>query len=270
MRNVFTVDLEDWFHANYSGLTGPSDRRPSGHLRRQVDELLWMLRTASARATFFVLGEVAEADGRLAQTVVQAGHEVACHGYDHKLVSEMSCEAFKADLVRSVKALERAGTPRVRGYRAPSWSLEQSRVDLFEALAELGFTYDASLFPFRTFLYGDDRAPRRAFRTHAGLVEYPSSAIEVAGRRVSFFGGFYLRAAPYAAIAWGIRRLNREGLPAIIYIHPREIDPTHPRLRLRPRDRLVHYLNVSGTRAKLRRLFREFEFGAFADSPIVA
>lgn len=224
-----------------------------------------MLRAVGARATFFILGEIAEADLWYPRAVAGEGHEVACHGYDHSLVSHMSVEAFGADVARALLALHEAGTGPVRGYRAPSWSLDQTRPELFSVLADLGFTYDASLFPIRTFLYGDGRAPRHPFRTHAGLVEYPSSAVEIAGKRISVFGGFYLRSAPYVAIAWGIRRLNREGLPAIIYIHPREVDTTHPRLRLRPRDRLVHYFNVRGTRAKLKRLLHEFEFGAFAD-----
>jgi polysaccharide deacetylase family protein (PEP-CTERM system associated) len=263
VRNIFTVDLEDWFHANFPGVVGPTDRRPTPYLRRQLTKLLQLLSDAGVHGTFFVLGEVAEADPWFVTAVAEAGHEVASHGFDHSMVSLMTEQQFAEDVRRALSALHRAGIPRVRGYRAPSWSLDRSRTDLFGVLADLGFEYDASVFPIRNFLYGDRSAPRLPFTAAAGIHEFPSSAVSVGGFRLSVFGGFYLRASPYTAIAWGIRRLNAEGLPAIVYVHPREIDPTHPRLPLKPRDRFIHYFNTRRTEAKIRRLLREFEFGTF-------
>lgn len=235
-------------------------------MRLQTERILDILRRHGARATFFVLGEIVDHDPWFARALMDAGHEVASHGYDHRLpASSLTPDAFRSDLRRSLDALGRAGVERVYGYRAPWWSLPRSRGDLLAVLRELGFAYDASLFPMRTYLYGDSSAPRFPFWTNAGLLEIPASTVDIFGRRVCLFGGFYLRAAHRLLIEAGIRRINRLGQPVVVYLHPREIDPGHPRQALGARNALIHYWNLRSAERKLEDLLTRFRFGACHD-----
>ncbi len=257
LRNTLSIDVEEWWHLNYDSMADqPADERQSrvaGSTRR----LLEMMEQSGARATFFFLGSVAEQHPELVREAQAAGHEIASHGYAHELVYQQSRQDFHADVARSLEILTDITGQPVRGYRAPSWSINGDTPWFYEVLAELGFDYSASLFPFKTYLYGDDKAPLSWFANQAGgrqVIEVPTSVTRYLGRRIPFSGGFYFRALPLWAIRWATRRVNRQRRPAIYYLHPREIDPGQPRLPLPFVDKQVTYLGLRGCERKLARL----------------
>ncbi len=271
MKNILTVDLEEWFHANYH--TGVFSDRGTYETRvvENTRRLLEMFAEHHARATFFVLGSVAEAHPALIRKIAEAGHEIATHGYGHLLVYEQTPEEFRQDVTRARTLLEQMVGRHVKGYRAPSWSITDKSMWALELLEELGFAYDASVFPVRTYLYGMPSAPRFPYRPVVGgrtleILEVPTSTARILGRNFPFSGGFYFRALPFSLFAHGIRSVNREGHPAIVYIHPREIDPCQPRLRLSLKERLIHYYGVKDCEAKLVRGLGSFEFTSVEES----
>ncbi|MCA8957123.1 MAG: polysaccharide deacetylase family protein [Planctomycetes bacterium] len=257
--DTLSVDVEDWYHLNYDAMAGVERRDFEPRVERNTERLLALFAEHGARATFFFLGSVAEEYPELVRAAAAAGHEIASHGYAHELVYSQSRDAFRADVARSLAILQDLTSAPIRGYRAPSWSIRPDRETpwFYEVLAELGLAYSASLFPFTTYLYGDSSAPLGWFRPGDGtMVEVPTTVAEVAGRRMPFSGGFYLRALPYTALRWAGRRVHAAGRPVMYYLHPREIDPDQPRLKLPRRDALVTYIGLRGAERKLRRLLR--------------
>lgn len=262
MRNVLTIDVEDWFHANYDRTPSPVAAEKST-VRSNVERLLAILDEYDAKATFFVLGAVAEADARLVKDIQQRGHEIASHGFGHQLVYLQTRDEFRSDVVRSLDLLRHITGTAVIGYRAPSWSIRRNSSWAFEELWSVGVKYDSSIFPMKTFLYGDSQAPRFTYRIGLSrgreLVEIPPSTLRAFSRRFAFSGGFYLRLLPYWLIKLATKWINaREKQPVVFYLHPREIDAYQPRLALSRRDEFVHYVNLRSTEAKLRRLLRDF------------
>lgn len=264
MRHLLTFDIEEWWQANYRPAGPPPEDRGDDRLESNVARILRLCRKHRARATFFVLGQTATRFPGLVRRIQADGHEIASHSFRHGLVSTMTPAEFVADLEKSLSILAAITGHRVRGFRAPSWSVRADWSWFFEALAAAGLDYDSSLFPARTFLYGDRRARRSPHRI-AGLVEIPASTISVAGQRIPFASGFFFRLFPLAFIAAAINRLNREGQSAMIVLHPREFDPEGPRLALRPAERFIQYVNVKGTERKLDRLLSAFEFASIGE-----
>jgi len=173
------------------------------------------------------------------------------------LVYSQTRSQFHDDVKKSVEILQAITGSPLRGYRAPSWSISKDTPWAYEVLVELGFEYDASLFPFHTFLYGDSQAPVSTFVRMVGnrsLYEVPASVVTICGRRIPFGGGFYLRAMPYFVTRWATFLTNRSGRPAMFYIHPREIDPDQPRFDLPWRDRFIAYANLGTTLRKLEKV----------------
>jgi polysaccharide deacetylase family protein (PEP-CTERM system associated) len=255
-RNIFTVDLEDWFHANYR----PVDRSEavrSSTLAAPTRKLLELLRRHDSRATFFCLGEAAAMHPGLIREIAAQGHEIASHSFDHELIYSRPRAEFESDLDKVTSILVGITGARPLGYRAPSWSVDRQRTPWFwEALESRGYKYSSSLFPLKTFLYGDSGAPR--FRHRVGrLQEIPPSTIEWMGRRMAFSGGFYLRFFPAWFLRFSTRQLNGQGEPAIFYIHPREVEPGQPRIAgLNARERFIHYCGIAGTMAKLEKMLQ--------------
>jgi polysaccharide deacetylase family protein (PEP-CTERM system associated) len=263
MLNALTIDLEDW----YQGLTSTSqqvERWPEfeDRVEESTGRLLELLCGAGVHATFFVLGYVAAKFPALVRRVSEAGHEIALHGYYHRKVYRLTPDEFRADLLRGREVVEAACDRPVTGYRAPMFSINRSALWALEVLRDAGFRFDSSIFPTRNMLYGFPDAPRFPFRPFAGaeFVEYPLSTVRLLGANWPVAGGFYLRALPYPLLRWALRRLNREGHPAIVYLHPWELDPGHPRPHPTPRERVTHYTNLHRTRAKLSALLRDFQF----------
>lgn len=266
MKNAMTIDVEDYFQVTaYRGCVGPADwTGRQSRLRSSTEKILELLESNHCRATFFVLGWVAEHEPLVVSQIAACGHEIACHSNEHKLVYEMSREQFRQDTRRAKEHLENVVGVAVRGYRAPSFSITQASFWAFEVLAELGFTYDSSIFPVQHPNYGISTAPRFPFRVNTPfgeIVEFPMPTLEWVGKRSPFGGGAYLRLLPYWYTRWGIRYLNtKEEQRACVYVHPWEFDPGQPRISGSFTARLRHHVGLRSTETKLRRLLVDFEF----------
>lgn len=265
--NGLSVDVEDWFQVGAfenvierESWDGLSDR-----VARNCDVILRMFADAGVRGTFFTLGWVAKRHPQLMRRIVDEGHEIASHGWDHARVFRMDREQFSRDLEMSRKTIEDAAGRAVTGYRAPSFSIDRRTPWAYAVLAEQGFAYSSSVAPIVHDHYGWSDAPRFAFKPLPGsdLVELPVTTASFAGRRLAAGGGGFFRVLPYGFSRWAIRQVNRrEGRPAIFYFHPWEIDPEQPRVADAPlRSRLRHYTNLGVMDGKLRQLIGEFAWG---------
>lgn len=262
--NAMTVDVEDWFQVQ--AFAGSIDRADWDSLPRRVeantDRFLQMFADAGVCATFFTLGWVADRHPALVQRIVAAGHELASHGYAHRLAHEQSPDAFRQDVGRARRLLEDVGAAAVRGYRAPTFSINTRNPWAFDVLAEEGHAYSSSIYPIRHDLYGMPDAPRGPHRVADGaLLEIPMTTLRLGGRNLPCAGGGYFRLLPYAVFRAGLRRVNGER-SGMFYTHPWEIDPGQPRNALAPRmSRFRHYVNISRTEGRVRKLLRDFSWG---------
>ncbi len=261
-----TVDVEDYFHV--SVFDGTLPRHQWGRLESRVgqntDRLLQLFESAGIRATFFVLGWVAERWPALVRRIASLGHEIASHGYAHRLAYDQTPTAFRDDVRRAKALLEDASCRPVIGFRAPSYSITPRSLWALDVLIGEGYLYDASIFPIRHDRYGIPLSARHAYRLArpAGtIIEMPASTVRYGPLNLPVAGGGYFRILPYAWTRWGIGRLNRvERKPAIFYIHPWEIDPDQPRLATGLLGGFRHYRNLSVTERRLRALLSEFAF----------
>jgi len=238
LTNALTVDVEDYFHV--AALAPEIDRDSWGsresRVLRNTQKLLAMFEQYDVRATFFVLGWVAEQNPQIVKDIASRGHEVACHGFSHRLVYEQSHEEFYDETLRAKSLLENITGSAVLGYRAASYSIVRKSLWALDILVELGFAYDSSIFPIRHDRYGiagAQRAPHR-LPTPGGkvILEWPLSTVRVCGFNFPVSGGGYFRLLPYWLTRWGLNTINhREARPFIFYLHPWEIDPGQPRVR---------------------------------------
>ncbi len=270
VKNLLTFDIEDWYHANYSGVDLTRYQDKTSHLRANVELLLQMCGDAGCKATFFVLGSVALEHPDLVLQIAKAGHEVASHGYGHQLAYKQTFAEFKADVQKSAEILQTLIGRKIIGYRAPSWSIIKENLHYLEALEELGFQYDASIFPVKTFLYGIPDAPTEIHHPLVNgrklrLFEIPMSVMRLFGRNIGYSGGFYFRLLPTGLIKKVIRSGNVAGNISIVYLHPRELDPAEQRLTLPFLESFIQYHNVHGTQAKLEEILRNFCFVSIAE-----
>lgn len=267
MLNAFSVDVEDYFQVGAFERTCPRERwgsyepRVEGNTRRLLD----LCARYNVKGTFFVLGWVAERWPGLVRDIQAAGHELGTHGQDHRQVTTLTPKEFREDIRRSKRTIEDAAGAEVIGYRAPSYSIVKETMWALDVLYEEGFRYDSSVFPIHHDRYGIPDFPRfpRPLRGQNGsaLHEFPISTIRFAGLNLPFVGGGYLRHFPWAFIRWGMSRLNRrERRPAILYIHPWEIDPEQPVQPVPYLTRVRHYRNLDRTEDRLARLFSEYPF----------
>lgn len=263
--NAMTVDVEDYFHV--SVFDGVVPRHAWDGLESRVcantERLLRIFNTAGVRATFFVLGWVAERFPALVREIAAEHHEVASHGHGHRLIYDLTPAAFRDDVRRSKDLLESATCMPVFGYRAPSYSVTPRSLWALDVLIEEGFRYDASIFPIYHDRYGIPTSPRHPYLLQRAytLLEAPASTVRWGPFNLPVAGGGYFRILPYAWTRWGIRRLNQvERAPAIFYLHPWEIDPAQPRLPASALGQFRHYRNLSKTEARLRALLDDFEF----------
>ena len=273
MNNALTFDVEEYFHAEaFAGVLRP-DEWPTLESRvvDTTERLLDILDYTGVRATFFILGWVAERQPALVRDIAARDHEVACHGYGHRMIQHLTRQEFAADVARAKAALEAVSGRPVIGYRAPTFSVMRETLWSLDVLCEAGFRYDSSIFPIVHDRYGIPDAPRfpHRLRTASGaeIAEFPMSTVTVAGRwRMPVAGGGYFRLAPYWLTRRAIQRLNeKEQQPAMVYLHPWEMDASQPRMPVGWLTRLRHSVNVERTEAKLRRLLRDFSFAPAAD-----
>jgi polysaccharide deacetylase family protein (PEP-CTERM system associated) len=265
--NAMTIDVEDYFHVSvFDGVVPRNEwTRLETRVARNTERLLVLFYAHQVHATFFVLGWVAERMPELVRTIADAGHEIASHGYAHRLIYDQTPAAFREDVRRAKRVLEDAAGVPVRGFRAPSYSVTPRSLWALDVLIDEGYTYDASIFPIRHDRYGIPLSPRHPFvleRNGRTLVEAPASTVRVGPLNLPIGGGGYFRILPYAWTQWGIRRLNTvEQRPAIFYLHPWEIDPGQPTLRAGALSRFRHYRNLASTEGRLKCLLRDFRFG---------
>jgi polysaccharide deacetylase family protein (PEP-CTERM system associated) len=265
--NAMTVDVEDYFHVSVFERTVARATWESLESRvvTNTERLLDLFDEHAVRGTFFVLGWVAERHPALVRTIAGRGHELASHGYAHRLVYDQTPEIFRDDVRKAKAIIEDASGRRVNGYRAPSFSVTKQSLWALDVLLEEGYRYDASIFPVRHDRYGipdAHRWPHAMTRAGGSLFEVPGSTVRLGGHNLPVAGGGYFRILPYAWTRWGIRRVNRvEGQPAVFYLHPWEIDPRQPRLPASVLGRFRHYRNLHRTEARLRSLMRDFSFG---------
>jgi polysaccharide deacetylase family protein (PEP-CTERM system associated) len=279
MNNVLTFDVEEYFHAEaFAGVVRPEDWPTFGS--RVVDateRLLDILDYADARATFFVLGWVAERQPGLVLEIHARGHELACHGYSHQMISRLTPQEFAEDVTRAKKVIEDIAGTRVIGYRAPTFSVTRQTLWSLEVLMEAGFRYDSSIFPIVHDRYGIPDAQRFAHRipifvnripivgNGCAIAELPLSTLSVFGQRLPVAGGGYFRLLPYGLTRLAIRHLNKvERQPAVVYLHPWEIDRHQPRMSVGRLTRLRHSINIDETEEKLCRLLADFDFAPAA------
>lgn len=261
ITNALTVDFEDWYQGleiPYTEWDGYEERIETAGRR-----LLALFAETGVRATFFVLGYVAERHPQLIREIAAAGHEVGTHGHSHTLIYRQTPELFRHELTRAVQFLEDLTGQAVLGHRAPFFSITNESRWALDILGELGLRYDSSIFPVRNYRYGIADAPRWPYKIetkNASLAEFPITTWEVLGHNLPVAGGAYFRIYPYALTRRAFRSINRAGRPAAFYLHPWEIDPDHPRIPLPRRIALTHYFNLGATERRLRRLVRDFKF----------
>ncbi|HSE83125.1 MAG TPA: DUF3473 domain-containing protein, partial [Thermodesulfobacteriota bacterium] len=226
-----TVDVEDWYHSIESIPPHDWDNYES-RVEPSTYKILEIFEQFGVRATFFILGHVAEKHPVLIKEIQSMGHEIATHGYFHRLVYRQTPQEFRKDLRRSIEVIEDITHEKILGYRAPYWTITKESYWALDILQEEGIKYDSSIYPVKTYLYGIPGAPVYPYvvKEHNGnrLIEFPPSTVNICGLRVPIAGGFYMRALPSWLVRWGIKKINNEGQSAIIYIHPPELDSLKP------------------------------------------
>jgi polysaccharide deacetylase family protein (PEP-CTERM system associated) len=267
MKNALSVDVEDWFQVGAFEKVIARDAWETlpARVEANTDKVLALFDEAGVKATFFTLGWVAARYPAVIRRAAEAGHEIASHGWDHQRVFTMDEKSFRADLKKARKAIEDASGQQVRGYRAPSFSIDARTPWAHEVLAEQGYAYSSSVAPIRHDHYGWRDSPRFAWRPVKGadLIELPVTTVAIAGRRFAAGGGGFFRLLPYGFSSWAIRRVNRdEERPAIFYFHPWEVDPDQPRVQdASARSKVRHYTNLDVMESKLLKLLRDHQWG---------
>lgn len=265
--NAFTIDVEDYFQVAALAPAIPRDSWESRESRVEAntERILGVLAERGVRATFFVLGWVAERSPQLVRRVAASGHEVACHGFSHQLIYRQTPGEFREETLRAKRQLEDLLGAPVLGYRAASFSVTPASLWALDTLIDAGFRYDSSVFPIRHDRYGLPGAAPEPGRVTAPsgrtLVEFPMSAASFFGVQVPVSGGGYFRILPYWLTRAGLRQINqRHGRPFTFYLHPWEVDPAQPRFRVSVLSRFRHYTNLARCEARLRRVLSEFTF----------
>jgi len=261
--NGLSFDIEDWFQVenlkdaiSFKQWEG-CDLRVIQNTRR----ILSLLEKHQTRATFFVLGWIAEKCPSLIKEITAGGHEIASHGYGHELIYKLTPNEFHKDIKRSKEILESITATPILGYRAPSFSITPESKWAIDVLKDLGFTYDSSIFPTSFHnRYGFNGSSSLPFRFGNGLFEIPLSTYRFGGANFPLAGGGYFRLFPYAYFRHFFQRLNKHGKPIVFYLHPWELDPGQPKMKVRFNYRLRHYVNLEKTEKRLEKLLKEFRF----------
>lgn len=268
VKNILTVDVEDWFH-----ICGVSDLIPrkswpglESRIVENTRRLLEIIEKTKIRATFFVLGFIAKEHPELIKEIFKSGHEIATHGYAHRRVYTMNPDTFRKDLKKSVEIISEITGCRVKGFRAPEWSIREDSLWALDILLQEGFTYDSSMAPLP--IIGNPKYPKTPWKhklSGGDIWELPPLVGSATLVNLPLGGGWGLRTLPYRFICSTIKRNNRRGMPAMIYLHPREFDHNCPRIKLPPLKHLVLYAGMESTEKRFIKLLKDFEFTSVAD-----
>jgi len=276
IHDVISVDVEDYFHAEaFAKVVCRSDwDQRISRVEANTKRILDLFSRLQVRATFFVLGWVAERYPGLVREIAAAGHELGCHSYWHRLICTLQPNEFREDTGRAKDVIQQSSGEAILGYRAPTFGVRADTLWALEILVELGFTYDSSIFPIHHDRYGIPHSPRQPFRivTPSGpIVEYPMTTFRLWGEHnLPVAGGGYLRLLPWWYTQLGLNRARKERVPVIAYIHPWEIDPAQPRLNPGMKTRIRHYTNLGKTYNRLSTMLQSGEFTAFKESGLAA
>jgi polysaccharide deacetylase family protein (PEP-CTERM system associated) len=269
--NAISVDVEDYFQPEAFARDVPREDWPT-FPSRVVDNthrILDVFARHDVRGTFFVLGWVAERFPELVREIRAAGHELGCHSYWHRPIYSLSPEEFEADTRRAKAAIEAAAGDTISCYRAPTFSITKKSLWALDVLSACGFKSDSSIFPIYHDLYGIAGSPVRPYAIQcatARIAEFPMSTFRALNYDFPVGGGGYLRMLPFWFNAYGMRRIIGRGDPAMVYLHPWEVDPDQPRIRTRLRSRIRHYTNLGGMMGNLEALLRQFRFGTMGET----
>lgn len=264
INNFLTIDVEDYFQVSAFEDIIANDEWHSMEQRveRNTLQILEILNNHAVKATFFIVGWIAEKFPHLVKTIHQQGHAIGCHSYWHRKVYTLTLDEFRTDTLKAKTILETIIDEPVFGYRAPSYSITEKSLWAIDILEELGFTYDSSIFPVHHDTYGIPGAPRFSYIHANGLIEHPLSTVRIMGQTIPVSGGGYFRLFPYWFTRRALRTINqKEGKPFIFYLHPWEIDPEQPRMqRAKILSKFRHYNNLKRTSARLNQLLSDFRF----------
>ena len=286
MKNYMTIDVEDYFHVSaFESISKPGTwAARESRVEKNTDLVLQLLADHDVKATFFMLGWVADHFPSLAQKIAGQGHEIACHGYLHQRVGFQDRQTYRDDIRKAKALLEDQIGERVIGYRAPSYSITRTTDWAFDELVSAGFLYDSSIFPMKHDFYGIPDWPRFAgysVKTAGGweaephrpqgdqtcMREIPITTLRLGPRNLPIAGGGYFRLLPYAVTRWGLQRINQqEQQPFVFYLHPWEFDPEQPRMYGAGfKSRFRHYLNLDRTEKRFENLLNDFQFGTMSE-----
>lgn len=269
IRNAMTIDVEDYFHV--AAFEKNIKQKDWANLPLRVEQstntLLDLFDEKDVKATFFILGWVAERVPGLVKRIADSGHEVASHGFMHGKATEQTRDEFKNDVDRSKKLLEDLTGKPVIGYRAPSFSVNDSNKWVFDELKALGFLYSSSTYPVKHDLYGVPDWPRFKYVMDNGLIEIPMTTLQLGARNVPMSGGGFFRLYPYVVSRMLYRKFHRaENQSGIFYLHPWEVDPHQPRQKGASfKSNFRHYLNLRKVQGRLKRLMTDFDWGRMDD-----
>lgn len=269
--NALSIDVEEYFLATAfsRGRRRPTWEDHESRVEPSCEKVLSLLSSHETRATFFIVGWVAERHRVLVKAIQKEGHEIACHSYAHREICEQTPTEFREDVRRAKNILEEITGQPIRGYRAPTFSVTNKTLWSLDILIEEGFEYDSSIFPIRHDRYGipdADRFPNVISRENGKRIwEFPMSTIREMGTNLPFSGGGYFRLLPARIVSWAIDKLNRQGHPAIVYVHPWEFDPGQPRIRSSLMTTFRHYHNLSQMSRKFEHLLARHKFSTVSE-----
>jgi polysaccharide deacetylase family protein (PEP-CTERM system associated) len=264
LHNILSVDFEEWYHPEY--VKGNVSINKEERMQHSSKRALRLLEKHKANATFFVVGEIAEKHPSITEKIDEQGHEIGFHGYYHEPLWKSNVEKLRQE----VEKFNSLFNGKCRGFRAPSFSLSNKTKWALDALEEAGYIYDSSIFPTKTPLYGVFGAPTKPYRiSHENVAkeeengilwEFPVLTYTWFGLKIPVGGGFYLRTIPLGIIERAIRKMNKCDQPAVIFVHPWELDPGTPKRKLGLYRSYVTYRNIEKTEKKLRHLLSNFSF----------
>ena len=265
--NALTFDVEEWFQVNC--LRRYAAGRWDGLESRAEDQtrkVLSILDEYNTKATFFVSGWVSEKKPNISSEIRERGHEIGSHGFKHTMVYEQTKKEFEEDVKQSINAIEKSCGLKPKVFRAPNFSVTRDCLWALDILKKNGFNCDSSIYPYRLVNTRNPDAPQHPYKTENGLWEFPGPTTNMLEIRIPYGGGVFLRTQPYFFTKKAIDRANKKGKPAIVYIHPWELDPHHPKIACSLKARIIHYARLSRTEKILRKLLTDYKFKPIKDT----